>query len=160
MQTSHQKRIESFMRKAKQELPGSPTVPSREVLQLRAKLILEEALETIHALGCTAYSDVDGVPVYFGQDESNSLDIEGATQPPNLAEIADGCADISVVTIGTLSACGIQDKALLEETDRNNLAKFGPGHVIREDGKLVKPPGHRPPDIERVLRGQGYDDND
>ena len=76
---------------------------------------------------------------------------------PNLVAIADGCADLSVVTIGTLVACGIPDRDLLWEVDVNNLKKFAPGLTIREDGKLIRPPDHPPPDIERVLREAGWE---
>ncbi|RME74113.1 MAG: hypothetical protein D6785_16225, partial [Planctomycetota bacterium] len=75
---------------------------------------------------------------------------------PSLVEIADGCADIMVVTTGTLSACGISDIPLQEEVDQNNLSKFGPGGYEREDGKWVKPPDHKPPKILKILEDQGY----
>ena len=154
--TAHQRRIEAFMRKAQQELPGSPTIPSEEILQLRARLILEEAVETIQALGFTVALVAHGSGLLrpLGLDE---LSVE-FPRKPNLIGIADGCADLSVVTIGTLSACGIQDQKLLEEIDRSNLDKFGPGGHRRADGKWVKPPDHRPPDIGHVLREQGYED--
>ncbi len=120
---------------------------------LRANLILEEAKETIEALGF----EINLVPVHeigYGTRKEATL-IEKFE--PNLKEIADGCADISVVTIGTLIACGIHDAELLKAVDRNNLDKFGPGHSIREDGKLIKPPGHKPPDILQILRNQRYE---
>lgn len=132
----HQKRVEKFMGLAQQELPLSPTIPSHEVLRLRAKLILEEALETVQALGFEA--DV----VFHG---------DFVRPPQNLVGILDGCADLSVVTIGTLSACGVPDIELLELVDANNLAKFGPGGYRRDDGKWIKPPGHKAPDIAGLL---------
>jgi predicted HAD superfamily Cof-like phosphohydrolase len=148
--TFHQSAIDTFMRAAKQNLPEEPTLPDAVVRQLRAKLILEEALETIEALGF-------GIGVEVGDHAITMRNVRFyATSVGNLLKIADGCADLSVVTIGTLSACGICDHDLLMEVDRNNLNKFGPGHTIREDGKLVKPPGHKPPNILEVLRTQGY----
>jgi predicted HAD superfamily Cof-like phosphohydrolase len=71
-----------------------------------------------------------------------------------MIEVADGCADVSVVTIGTLSACGIADKPLLKEVDESNLRKFGPGYSKREDGKWIKPPDWKVPDIAKVLNEQ------
>ena len=65
----------------------------------------------------------------------------------DLCAIVDGCCDLSVVTIGTLSACGVPDELFLKLVDENNLAKFGDGHSIREDGKLIKPSDHKPPAI-------------
>lgn len=176
MQTEHQKRVEEFMRKAEQDLPVKPIIPSLEIRRLRAKLILEEALETIEALGFKVldleYLDINDI-------EFHEL------QEPDLEKIADGCADLSVVTIGTLSACGIKDKSLLEEVDGANLRKFeipicpvhgkpmkysdinkwywcelgcdstAYGPYKREDGKWVKGPNWTPPNIKRVLKEQG-----
>lgn len=147
--TDHQRRVDMFMQLAGQERPWSPCIPSEEVRRLRATLILEEALETARALGFTPYMKGFRRFGIFVDELELAADFQ-----PNLVEIADGCADISVVTIGTLSACGIADRPLLEEVDRSNLAKFQPGYTIREDGKLIKPPGWTPPDIARVLEDQ------
>ncbi len=151
--TQHHQRVLEFMLRAKQECPRVPTMPDAKIRELRAKLILEEALETIQALG------------FAVRMESNTNEVKMsdlAMYPeyePNLVEIADGCADISVVTIGTLIACGIKDQPVLEEVDGNNLAKFLPGHSWREDGKLIKPPGHQKADFAKVLAEQGWDGN-
>lgn len=152
MKTEHQKRIEEFMKLAGQSVPEKPIMPDIDTRKLRAKLILEEALETIEGLGF----DLDTNPS-IGDSRyhfySNGLKLVDNGNP-SLESIADGCADISVVTIGTLSACGISDKNILEMVDNNNLAKFGPGGYRRDDGKWVKPPDHRPPDIAGELEKQ------
>ncbi len=161
--TSHFARVRDFMVKAKQECPQLPTIPSADVRKLRAKLILEEALETIKALGITLYAsdelvkelaDPTVMTVELGET-SFDLVPEGEC---DIVGVADGCADVSVVTIGTLIAFGIPDRRLLELVDNNNLAKFGPGHSIREDGKLIKPPGHKPPDVRWLLKQLGWKD--
>lgn len=158
-QTTHQKRVEQFMCLAGQTIPNRPTMPDLKTRKLRASLILEEALETIQALGMIPHiKDAinHGLIPIEPKDEIIWMGNPGG---PSLVDIADGCADLSVVTIGTLSACGISDKPILEIVDQNNLEKFGPGHSIREDGKLVKPKGHTPPteaiiwEIERQLQG-------
>lgn len=144
MKTQHQQRIEKFMHLAKQDVPTKPKLPSDDVLRLRANLIFEEALETIKALGCEVlYERGNNLT-------KNNCSIVNVGEA-NLIEIADGCADVSVVTIGTLSACGISDKELLQLVDENNLEKFGEGHTIRADGKLIKPPNHQPPKIKEYL---------
>jgi predicted HAD superfamily Cof-like phosphohydrolase len=145
----HQQRVEELMFKAGQEVPNKPTVPNAQTRILRAKLILEEALETIRDLG------VNVVLPATNNGFLNYSDLQfGDNGVPNLEGIADGCADISVVTMGTLSACGIHDNELLEEVDNNNLAKFGPGGYRRDDGKWVKPPNHKPPRIKEILESQ------
>lgn len=121
--TEHQQRVEELMVNARQVIPDRPTMPDEKTRLLRAKLILEEALETVRDLG------FDFVP--FGEVRYAILDkgdfkasMFKANGKENLEGIADGCADVSVVTIGTLSACGIADDSLLREVDCNNLAKF------------------------------------
>lgn len=121
------------MLRAKQEVPILPTLPNEQIRRLRAKLILEEALETILALGFEVYSKGGGV-----------FDLH-IIDPPNLTEIVDGCCDLMVVTTGTLSACGLADVKLQEIVDADNLKKFKPGHTISPEGKFIKPPGHKGP---------------
>ncbi len=168
--TNHQLRIERFMKLAGQESPQSPVVPDIKVRQLRAALILEEAFETIDALGfkvnarelnkfkcpnCESrlFCSNCEEPVFSIPAEQIEYQLEAKEDQDNidLIEIVDGCADISVVTIGTLSACGVSDAPILNEVDDNNLAKFGSGSYVRDDGKLVKPPDHKPPRIAEAL---------
>lgn len=146
--TEHQQNVEEFMVRARQETPTFPMMPSEEVRKLRAKLILEEALETIDALGFDVY-------LKRPEEASDAIFYDGLNFEPNskqhLVGIVDGCCDVSVVTIGTLTACGVPDGPFLRLIDQNNLDKFGPGHSWREDGKLIKPEGHKPPDIVGML---------
>lgn len=148
MRSDHQQRVEKFMLLAGQSVAACPSLRGVEIRKFRAELILEEALETIQALGFNVV-----MKPFDGELEISSRQ----THEPNLIEIADGCADIKVVTTGTLSALGISDIALQEEVDQNNLRKFGPGGYRREDGKWIKPSGHLPPDIESVLVAQGWE---
>ncbi len=152
--TNHQQRVLEFMLRAKQDCPMTPKIPDEKVRLLRARLILEEALETIDALGvtvrtCEESGDKDLIPI------SMEFLKFYADKKPDIVGVADGCADVSVVTTGTLIAFGIRDEPLLECVDASNLSKFGPGHSYREDGKLIKPPNFAAPDIQSVLTKQG-----
>ncbi len=49
--TDHYDRVKTFMKLAGQDTPDEPIFPSLEIRKLRATLILEEAMETIYALG-------------------------------------------------------------------------------------------------------------
>lgn len=163
MQSPHQARVNAFMHGAKQLVPESPTMPDEDVRKLRARLIFEEAMETINALGVGVFVPAPGhgLPVALNSPGNPSgvteVQFSTAGYVCDLVEVADGCADIAVVTTGTLSACGIQDTLLQEEVDNNNLAKFAPGHYIDEGGKLIKPPNHTPPDIAAILLAQSGD---
>ncbi|MCY4158902.1 MAG: hypothetical protein OXE92_04165 [Bacteroidetes bacterium] len=146
MPTKHYQRVKTFMENAGQDTPTKVVIPDATTRLLRARLILEEALETVQALGVSvrlADQEVTMESCNFLPDRS--VDLEG---------VADGCADISVVTIGTLVAFGIDDEKLLREVDEANLRKFGPGSFVREDGKWMKPPDWVPPDIAGVLNSQ------
>jgi len=144
MRTHFQQRVDEFMRKAGQELPSSPVVPDLETRQLRATLIMEEVLETVRALGFSVtVTDEMGGPLVELKDEFY----------PSMKEIADGCCDVLVVTLGTLSACGMNDESLMTEVCDSNDSKFIDGHR-RTDGKWIKGPSYNPADIDRVLAEQ------
>ena len=146
MPTPHHRRVQEFMQRAGQTTPDRVTTPDEHTRILRARLILEEALETIEALGIGV--NVKGQALTFqscGFEADGAVDLEG---------VVDGCADISVVTIGTLVAFGVDDEPVLAEVDAANLRKFGPGGYTRSDGKWVKPPDWEPPDIQGILERQ------
>ena len=148
----HESRVREFMRLAGQLIPAEPIIPTEEVCKLRATLILEEALETIDALGFTVrvrslYNDCTIL--------KDVVDCIPHGDPPDLIEIADGCADTIVVSTGTLISCGVPLEPLLELIDASNLAKMGNGHSIRSDGKVIKPANWKAPDISGLLRSLG-----
>ena len=151
--SQHQKRVERFMHLAGQAVPETVTIPDEDTRLLRAKLILEEAFETINALGVDVFCDGDiTVPL-------QPCDIEllvSEDRDCDLFEVVDGCCDIMVVTTGTLSAFGVIDDLCQIEVDNANLRKFGPGGYKREDGKWVKPPDWVQPDWKSVLSRQGW----
>jgi len=144
--SDHQLRVDEFMQLAAQELPEIPTIPSEAVLQLRANLMLEETLETIAGLGFKVVRDPDTL----------KLKAVPSGEKPDIIQVVDGCADVKVVTTGTLSAFGVADMPVQLAVDRANLRKFGPGSYRREDGKWVKPPDFVPPDIMKELVIQGW----
>ena len=147
--SNHQVRIEKFMELAGQKVPKNPTLPDFDTRKLRAKLILEEAIETISALGfCVC---IDG-KVLLNKDNVELSIIHN--KECSVAEIAHECADLSVVTIGTISACGVADESVLEEIDRANLSKVTGKVEKNEDGKVVKPKDFKPADIGKVIEMQ------
>ena len=145
--SKHQLLVEKFMQLAGQEIPESPRIPDEKTRRLRAKLIFEEAIETIQALGfCFEFKKDEEEDIVY-------LDIaDKSTIEPDLERIIDGCCDIKVVTTGTLSACGVPDEIFQTEVDINNLMKFGEGSRINEYGKLVKPDNFQGPRIKDLLK--------
>lgn len=135
------------MSRAGQAVPDKPTLPDAATRLERAKLIVEEALETIEALGCLIYRDKDAKRQYSVALRDNAQ--------PNLAAIIHECCDLQFVATGTLSACGVPDLPFIREIDYANLRKFS-GDAHRDaNGKWIKPTGFVGPDIAGVLKQLG-----
>ena len=71
----------------------------------------------------------------------------------DIVGITDALADIIYIAYGVAIAHGIDLRPIFAEVHRTNMAKEGGGE--REDGKILKPEGWEPPNIERLLREQG-----
>ena len=71
----------------------------------------------------------------------------------DIAEIAQELADLLYVTYGTAVSLGIDIRPVFAAVHAANMAKVG--GVKRADGKVLKPPGWRPPDIRAILEAQG-----
>ena len=79
-------------------------------------------------------------------------ELETALHKGDLPGIADGAADLIVVTLGTMVTYGIDLRPIWDEVHRTNmLKKDGP---IRADGKKLKPPDWKGPEIARLLEEQ------
>jgi predicted HAD superfamily Cof-like phosphohydrolase len=107
---------------------GRPEMPAEETRELRLSLIEEEKRELFEVMN---------------------------EQEPDLARIAKELADLLYVVYGTAVSYGIDVAPVFSAVHRSNMEK-APGGVVtyREDGKVLKPPGWRPPDIEVVLASQ------
>jgi predicted HAD superfamily Cof-like phosphohydrolase len=135
----------------RQQLPEYVRVPPLAVRELRARLILEEAMETIHALGFNLAVAQPG-EVQPRRVDFSDMRLMG-TGDPNLLEIIDGCVDTQYVTTGTLAACGVRDLPHIRAVNIANDAKFPGGVAIMANGKYQKPEGWTGPDHARLLRG-------
>lgn len=67
------------------------------------------------------------------------------------AEVIDAVVDTIVVVFNTLNSMGVDIMPFFNEVQRANMSKIG-GPIRESDGKRLKPPGWRPPDIKRILR--------
>lgn len=159
---THEQRVREMMNGFGQFGPDKPTVPDEKTRRLRCKLILEEALEFIKAAGfdvvianpCRSAT----LPVtdysHEPSDQIGSYTFQSTGSAPDLVEMADGIADISVVTVGTAIACGIAIEPLLQLVDENNLLKIATGRKCPETGKFLKAPNHPKPDIAGEIARQ------
>jgi len=118
------------------------------------------------------YRDVKDFHIAFGQRVSHKPDLPDederhlrktllaeefneyleAEREDDIVEIADALADIIYIACGTAVSYGIPLDKIFDEVHRSNMAKLVDGKPIyREDGKVMKPEGWTPPDIERIL---------
>ena len=78
----------------------------------------------------------------------------------NIVDDLDALIDILVVTIGAIHSLGANGEAAWQEVMRTNFAKIDPetGKVRkREDGKVLKPEGWTPPNLEPFTRMPNVD---
>lgn len=138
------------------EIPSFPVpvVPGDDRVRLRLRLVVgEETLELLEA--CLHY----GHAAEIERIRCEILDlISRAVIDVDLPEAIDACGDIDYVVEGTRLEFGTDGGPVADEIHRANMQK-GSGPV-RADGKRLKPPDFKPPDIAAVLREQGWTDTE
>lgn len=114
-----------FLKACGQDYPITPS-PQNELSKLYLKLIHEEYNEFKEAL-------VD-------DDDAEQL---------------DACFDMMWVIIGYMKSRGWDCEAIWDEGAKSNLTKIDPVTGLvrrREDGKILKPEGWKPPDFTRFTK--------
>lgn len=156
MSASMQEQVAAWMKAFGQDVPEKPCVPSAEVIDLRQRLIMEEATEAVNALECC---------------------LECCHYPlPDLTDVADGLADSLVVIFGTFAALGIDSGPIFQDVMESNWSKMwtnaeaqnvpleysaeeiGTGErrwlIKRKDGKVIKSPSYLPPNLLPIIESQ------
>lgn len=111
---------------------------------LAARLIIEEALETVNALGFHATVKLGG------KFELTPLTIAGiGRKEVDLIEVIDGLCDTIYVCYWAACALKVELEPFLDEVCTNNLLKTV-NPRFDETGKLVKPDGHPRPALKRI----------
>jgi len=80
-------------------------------------------------------------------------ELRDAVAAGDIVAIADALADIVYVAYGTACVYGIDLDAVLDEVHASNMTKLGADGlpIRRPDGKVLKGPDYRPPDVAGVL---------
>ena len=87
------------------------------------------------------------------QEEVDELWAANAAADPK--ECLDALIDILVVTVGAIHSLGADGAGAWNEVMRTNFAKIDPatGRVNkREDGKVLKPEGWKPPELDQFIQ--------
>lgn len=148
----HINAVRTFCKKAGQPVPDMLTIPDKHDILLRAKLIMEEALEMCEGLGVS----VSPRSLVCEPIES-TIDLDfSICANPDPVKIMDACADMLWVGVtGPAVLFGLSDKleACIQEVDRSNLSKFIDGHRDPSTGKWIKGPAYSPANIEFIING-------
>lgn len=124
-QITNFEKVGDFMEAFGQEVLYIPTMPDFNLSALRLDLIEEEVQELRDGLG-----------------------------KKSMLEIADALTDILYVVYGAGHAFGIDLDDCFHEVHSSNMTKLGADGrpLYREDGKVMKGPNYREPDLTKFVR--------
>lgn len=119
------KRVGDFMTAFGQNVQIKPKLVDHDTSTLRYSLIAEELDE-------------------FGE----------AVEKDDLVGIADALTDLLYVVYGAGHAYGINLDKCFKEVHSSNMSKLGPDGkpIYREDGKVLKGPDYREPNLEKFIK--------
>lgn len=124
----------------------------RQRMAMRLRTIGEEYFELLE----TAYPE--GVMKHVVAANKVKLETMLVSTPDpstfDLEKAGDALVDMMVFIVGTGLEWGIPLDRLWAAVHRANMAKVGPDGKVtyREDGKVLKPEGWKPPDIAAAMR--------
>lgn len=144
-----QKQVREFHR----DVLGGLTSPAEPVLrtpELQARLIAEEASETVYAM----VGDARAREILSEYSFPHPHHVRSATEHDLLATI-DGLVDLIYVALGAAEDIGIDLEPFWEEVHSANMRKVDVGKQQRTSqtplGKCIKPEGWKGPDLKSVL---------
>ena len=118
--------------------------------------ILNDQRKFMRACGQTTDSHDPGqFSMYCDLIREECQELAEALDKKDEVEQLDALIDIMVVTAGALHSLGVDAEGAWKEVMRSNFAKVDPrtGQVTRrEDGKILKPPGWKPPKLKSFVR--------
>lgn len=119
-------KVRKFMKEFGQEVKEKPEFPDEDTVNVRIDLIHEEFDELKQA-------------VY-----SNNGTLE---------DVADALSDILYVTYGMAHSFGIDIDGCFREVHHSNMSKLGEDGkpIYRNDGKVLKGPNYRPPNLKEAM---------
>lgn len=143
-----QRQVKEFMLGCGQKVPDRPIVPDDKTLILRARLILEKALE---------YCDAAGIQITLDNSDNNLVNINSLVFKPvneiDPVAMADALVDIKYVTNGAACAQGLDLEPLEFAVHLNNMTKLDGGYTD-EFGKFRKGPNYKPIDLTDLIEEQ------
>ncbi|MDD3668777.1 MAG: nucleoside triphosphate pyrophosphohydrolase family protein [Alphaproteobacteria bacterium] len=111
---------------------------SADLLAFRRRLIVEETDELLAEL------DTAAAQIAAGEKVSRAV----------FENICKEMADVMYITCGLAVSFGLPVEAAFDATHASNMSKLGPDGkpVYRADGKVLKGPGYRAPDLSALTQ--------
>jgi len=142
--TKGQEQVKDFMRFFGQDCPNKPTQINEDTAKLRARLILEEAFETItQGLGLNIILKKHGDSVMVNEESLSEWlkEVEAVTfqklKEVDLNKLSDGLADLAYVSeFGTAVAAGIDLEPIQEIVHFSNMTKAWKEEDLEEAKRL------------------------
>jgi NTP pyrophosphatase (non-canonical NTP hydrolase) len=106
------------------------------------------------ATACDQPPSVENYEMYLGLINEEYTELQDAIEANDRVEQLDALIDILVVTMVAIRAGGFDGEGAWNEVMRTNFAKIDPesGKVRkREDGKVLKPEGWQPPQLDKFV---------
>ena len=100
------------------------------------------------------FSEKQSLLRYKLMREENEEYLEAA-QNKDIVEVADALGDMLYILCGTILDHGLQHKIeeVFDEIHNSNMSKLDKNGkpIYREDGKVLKGPNYREPDLKKIL---------
>lgn len=143
--------VREFHLKFGHAAPSQLTIPDEATIRFRLKLVAEEFLELVEAAFETRWGEAALGAVINARQALHEI-IKEFPLRLDLPAFMDATHDLDYVVAGTRVVFGYDGLPGAAEVHRANMDKVPSGDL----NKPTKPEGWRPPDIEGVLRAQGW----
>jgi len=120
----------------------------------------EKVAEFMNAFGQTVETEPTWTSVSelrYSLIEEELKELRQALIERDIVEVADALTDLLYVVYGAGHSFGIDLNKCFDEVHSSNMTKLGPEGkpIYREDGKVMKGPGYRAPDLKTLLGLKG-----
>jgi predicted HAD superfamily Cof-like phosphohydrolase len=117
--------------------------------------VFRDQAKFMNACGQTVGNrNIDQFDLYVNLIKEEVGELQVAIDNNDLVEQLDALIDIVVVTVGALQSLGVDAEGAWKEVMSTNFAKIDSltGRVRkREDGKVLKPLGWKPPELAKYI---------
>jgi len=120
----------------------------------------EKVAEFMNAFGQTVETEPTWTSVSelrYSLIEEELKELRQALIERDIVEVADALTDLLYVVYGAGHSFGIDLNKCFDEVHSSNMTKLGPEGkpIYRDDGKVMKGPGYRAPDLKTLLGLKG-----